>query len=103
MSIEILKQIREQEESAEKTRRDCNLESKRIINEANDKAAALVESAKIESGASYKMTIAKADEEALHHFDKTIQIAKTECDMLSASAEKKLEKAVTIIVGKVVN
>jgi len=103
MSMEILKQIRDQEESAEKIRRDALAESKRILNEANDKAAALVESVKAESDVLYKKAIAEADEEALGYYDKTILQAKSECELLSAGAEKKLDKAISIIVGKVVN
>jgi len=103
MSMEILKQIREQEESAEKIKRDSLAESKRILNEANDKAAAIIEAAKAESDAVYKKTVAGAEEEALLYYDKTIQQAKSECDQLSAAADKKLDKAISIIVGKVVN
>jgi len=103
MSVEILKQIREQEESADKIRRDSLAESKRIINEANDKAAALIEAAKTESDVLYKKTIADADAEAVGYYDKTIQQAKSECAMLAAGAGQKLDKAISIIVGKVVN
>jgi len=103
MSMEVLKQIREQEESAEKIRRDSLAESKRILIEANDKAFALVESVKAESDVLYKKTIADAEAEALGEYDKTIQRAKSECNQLSAGAEQKLDKAISIIVGKVVN
>ena len=103
MSIEILKQIRDQEESADKMRRDSLLESKRILNEANDKAATIVEAAKAESDALYKKTLADAEDQAMGHYEKTIQTAKSECEMLSKSAGNKLDKAVSIIVGKVVN
>jgi len=103
MSKEYLKQILEQEEHADKIKRDGLTESKRIVSEATEEAAALIERAKQEADAAYKETLATANAEATADYDKTINQANWECDMLLDAAEKNLDKAISVIVGKVVN
>ena len=103
MSKEYLNQILEQEEHADKIKRDGLIESKRIVSEATDEAAALIEKARLEADASYKGTLANANEEAMAEYEKTIGQAHWECDMLLDSAKKNLDKAISVIVGKVVN
>jgi vacuolar-type H+-ATPase subunit H len=103
MSIKHLKQIREQEELADKIRRDGLSESKRIVNVAVDEAATLIEKAKSEADVLYKEAIEKTAKEAEVDYDKEIAQADKECDMLSGHAKKNLEKAVSLIVRKVMN
>jgi len=103
MSIKILKQIREQEELAEKIRRDGLAESRRIVSTATDEAEALVDRAQSEAHALYNKTLARANDEARLDYDKIIHHAEWECHMLLDNAGKKLDRAVSIIVGKVMN
>jgi vacuolar-type H+-ATPase subunit H len=103
MSKEYLKQILEQEEHADKVRHDGLIESRRIVSAATDEATALVEKAKLDADASYRETLAKATDEATADYDKTINQSNWECDMLLNIAEKNLDKAISVIVGKVVN
>ena len=103
MSVEILRQIRKQEEEAEKIRRDALAESKRIVNTAKEDAAVLIERAKAESDANYKKTMENVNQEILTDYEKTIQHARGECDMLLARGKKMSEKAVSTIVRRVVS
>ena len=102
MSIEYIKQIREQEEKADKIRHDAHTEARLIVNAAVDKAQSLLSGAQTEADTLYKDTIAKANDEAETDYERTLHHAKWECDMLLAGAEKKMDKAVSIIVRKVI-
>ena len=103
MSVEYLKQIREHEEKADQIRRDGLAESRRIARAAEEEAAALIDRASSEADALYKETLARAAAEAASDYDNIIQQARWECDMLLSHAEKQSEKAVSVIVRKVIN
>ena len=103
MSLEYLKQICEQEKQAEKIKQDGLAESKLIVSAATDEAAALIEKARLKADALYKETIAATNEEALTEYDKIISKANWECEMLFDIAEKNIDKAISVIVGKVVS
>ena len=101
MALEHLRQIREKEEQAEKIKQDGINESMRIIKAAQDEAAALIEKAHADAKKRYAEVIAKANEEAEEDYKKIIHGAMWECDMLSESASKNHEEAVSLIVKKV--
>ena len=103
MSKEYLKQIREHEEQADKIRRDALAESKRIVSTATEEAAALVERARTEADASYRQALEAAAQEAAGDYNKAMQLTAEECRTLLAEAEKNKPKAISVIVGKVVN
>jgi len=103
MSIEYIKQIREQEERAGIIRHDGLAESKRIINAAIDEAVIIVNKAQTEALILHKDALAKANEEAAADYDKTLSHVKWECEMLLTSAEKKLDKAVSVIVERLLD
>ena len=102
MSMEHLIKIREQEEQADKIKRDSLSESKRIVSEATDKAAALINDARSSADALYKKTLDIANEDAMSDYEKIISAANWESDMLLNLSEKNLNKAISVIVGKVV-
>ena len=101
MALEYLQQIREKEEQAEKIRQDGLNESMRVIKAAREEAAALVEKANIEAETHYAEAVAKANEEAEEDYRKIIHGAMWESDMLSESASKNREEAVSLIIKKV--
>ena len=103
MSKEYLKQIREQEEQADKIRRDALFESKRIVSTATEEAEFLVERVRAEAEASYKKALEAAAQQAEADYGKTMGLTEEECNMLIAQAEKNKNKAISVIVGKVVN
>jgi len=103
MSMEYLKQIREKEEQAEKLRRDALAESKKIVSVATDEAAALVERVQTEAESSYKKTLSIANDEAAADYDNILKQAHWEHSMLLKTAEENIDKAVAIIVRKVMN
>ena len=103
MSMEYLKQIREVEEQAEKLRRDALAESKKIVSVATDEANALVERVQIEAESSYKKTLAVANDEASADYDRMLNDASWEHSMLLKTAEENVDKAVAVIVRKVMS
>ena len=103
MSIEYIKQIREQEELAERIRQDGVVESKRIINSANEEAAALIKSAQIEAEELYKETLEKTAVLSKDDYDRIIHQAKTEVRLLKEGAEKKMDSAAALIAEWVVS
>ena len=103
MSAKLLNLIREEEDRAEQIKRDAITESKRIIDAATGEAAAEIEKARSEAHSLYKEALIKANSDALHEYEKMIHHAHWECGMLISNAEKKLEKAVELVVRKVVN
>ena len=103
MSMEYLKQIREVEEQAEKLRRDATAEAKRVVNVATDEATALVERVQIEAETSYKKALTVANDEATADYDNILKQAHWEHTMLLKAAEENIDKAVAIIVRKVMN
>ena len=103
MTVEYLKQIREQEELAEKIRHDGLMESRRIIEKASEDAADLIKTAQSEAETHYKEIMAKAEAEALDGYNNIIVHAQWECQMLLREANHKLDEAVSIIISKVVD
>jgi vacuolar-type H+-ATPase subunit H len=103
MSIEYLKKIRETEEQAEKIRRDALAESKRIVSVAMEEASSLVENAKNDAETSYKKTLLGASDIAAADYDKILNEAKWEHKMLLEASTKNTNKAIEVIVRKVVS
>jgi len=103
MSMEYLKQIREKEEHADKLRRDALAEAKRVVSMATDEATALVERVQGEAESSYKKALIAASDEAAADYDNIISQAHWEHSMLLKTAEENTDKAIAVIVGKVVN
>ena len=103
MSKEYLKQIREHEEQADRIRRDALTESKRIVGTATEEAAQLVERVRAEADASYRQALDAAAAEAAGDYSKAMALTEEECRALIAEAEKNKPKAISVIVGKVVN
>ena len=101
LTIEHLQKIKEKEELAEKIRQDGLSESLRILAEARNEAAIIISNANAEAEKHYDELITKANEEAEEDYEKIIHSAKWECDMLSESAEKNREEAVSLIVKRI--
>ena len=101
MTLEYLKQIKEKEELAGKIRQDGLLESKRIIDAANDEASALINRAQSEADALYREVIAKAESESRHDYERVIVNAQQECDLFLKEAEKHQSVAVSLILKRV--
>ena len=98
MTIEYLKLIREQEELADKIRHDGLLESRRIIDAANEKARDIVRTARSEADAEYRAAMARAEKEATEDYDDVISYADWECHMMMKRADEKMREAVSVII-----
>ena len=103
MSMEYLKQIREKEEHAEKLRREALNDAKVVVSLATDEATTLIEKVQMEAEASYKKTILAASDEAAADYDKILSQAHWEHSMLLKTADENMDKAIAVIVRKVVN
>jgi len=96
-------QVREKEELAEQIKRNGLAESKRIINEANEKAAALIHIAQKEADDFSKETLAKASEASLDDYETMIHKAMTECRLIEEGANGRMDKAASFLVEWMVN
>lgn len=103
MSMEQLKKINEVEGQADKIRKDGLAESKRLVSKAKEDAAALVDDAQLKADAMYRDVLSKAEAEAQLAYDQVISKAESDCTAILANAGKKLDNAVSVIVGRVVN
>ena len=102
MAIEQIKLIREVEEKAEQIRRKSNSEAKQKALDAEKEASILLEQASKKADELYKSTIAKAEEEASETLTRSTK-GKGDCDKISSQADKNMDKAIAIIVGRVVS
>lgn len=102
MAIEQIKRIKEVEEQAEQIRKKSHADVKQMTVDAEKQVALLMDKARREAEDAYKKTLTKAEADAQSVYDEIIQKAKTECSHISAGADKNLESAVSIIIGRVV-
>ena len=102
MTLEYFRQIKEQEELADKIRHDGLSESKRLVNAANDDAAALIINARSEAEAQYREALARAEEDAHLEYERIINNVKQECDLFMEEAERHQALAVSLIVKRIV-
>lgn len=103
MSLEAIKTIAEVEEKAEKIRADASVDAKKIIASAEENGRQYVERSKAEADAEVKRLYAKADERGQAAAAEILAQAKEECKKIEAEAVSKLDRAVDMIVRKVVN
>jgi vacuolar-type H+-ATPase subunit H len=103
LAIEQIKLIREVEEKADQIRRKSNSEAKQKALDAEKEASILLEQANKKADEIYKDAIAKAEEEASETYNEVIQKAKGDCAKISSQADKNMDKAIAIIVGRVVS
>ena len=103
MALEHLRQIREKEEQAEKIRQNGLTESARIIKAAQDEAEAVIAKAHLEADWHYEEAITKANEEAKEDSEMILHHATWECEMLSETAKKNRDEAISQIVRRVVD
>lgn len=102
MAIEQIKLIKEAEAKAEEIRKASAAECKQMLADAERDAAKQVEQARMEAEDTYREILAKAEAEAQIGFNVIIDKAEAECDALSLRAEKNLDSAVSMIVGRIV-
>ncbi len=102
MAIEQIKLIRETEEQAELIRKRGNSDARQMVADAEFEAQKLLEEANSEGEDGYKSTLQKANIEAENAYEAIIAKAKQEINHMTAAAEKNVNSAVSIIIGKVV-
>ena len=101
MALLKLQQIKETEEQAKNIRQDGQDESARILAAARNEAEALINKANSKAERLYDTARIKANEEVAEDYEKIMHNAIWECDILSESAKKHHEEAVSLIVKRV--
>jgi len=102
MSIEAINVVVAAERSTEKLRNDALAEARGIVAEAEATGKREVLNAVKSAESQVQALCGKAEEQGKEIATKTASKAKDECKSLEKKAEKKMEKAVAIIIERVV-
>jgi vacuolar-type H+-ATPase subunit H len=102
LAIEKVLEIKEAESEAQSIRAEATDGAKKLMEDARLEVLSIAQAAKDEADETYKQVIAKASSEAEIIFDRIILDAKRDCDMLASNASRNKEKAVSIIVERIV-
>ena len=103
MAVELLKVVGEAEEKAAAVRREASEAAKATVAKAQDDAQALYEQAMVEANAKAEELLAKARTAAGEKAGRHQQEIAAGCDEIRRAAQKNMEKAIDIIVAKVVS
>lgn len=103
MSLEILKSIKQTEDQAEDLQRQSLDDSRQILSEASNQSYKLQEQAIEDAEKDAKDILLKAEKLANTEIKKLQAEVDKECEEIKNHARKKLDKAVEIIMGRVVN
>ena len=102
MSIEMIKAIRETEAEAEKIKKKATLDARQILSEANEQAYVLQDREIEKAEQQVKKMMDEAEQEASQEIAKIKSDNQKECNLLKKEANKNIEKAVEIIMGRIV-
>lgn len=102
MTIEKVLEIKEVETEAQDIRTSAAEEARMLMEDARKEVQSIELSAKQEADAVYRKAIEKAESEADIIFDRIILSAERDCDTLEANAFRNKDKAVSIIVERIV-
>lgn len=102
MLAELLKEIRGLEEKADEIRRRAHVESRRIIQEAEQKAAELVAQSIAAAEEEGRKIIAAAEEEAQNQALLFQERTAEQINSLVAAARARQEKAISMVMERIV-
>nr|WP_312576511.1 hypothetical protein [Sedimentibacter sp.] len=102
MSIEVLKLIKEAEEQAELIKKEAAQHVKQIATNANAETSRILDEASAKAESSKLDVIKVAESEAQLIYDQIINEAETKCKDILQSAESNMDKAVSIILERIV-
>lgn len=103
MAIEQIKLIKKAETEAEQIRRDSKQKSKEVISEAERLASSLLDDANRQAEEYLKEVLSRAELDGDEEYNQVLSKASIEVDEHISLAEKNIDAAVSMIVGKVVN
>lgn len=94
-------ELKKIEAEAEQIRVEAQDKAKRIIEVAQQESSQLVANAKIYADEEAKQVFEKTVQEANQKHEEQLEIARTDAGKLKVKAEKRMDKAATIIVNAV--
>jgi len=101
--MEQLKKVREVEVQADLIRKEGTAEAKRIVEQAKIEAATAHDDARESAETQHQIDVKSAKDDANDMYDEMISKAKKNCNADKKRAESKMDKAVEIILRKVVS
>lgn len=103
MAVELLKVVGEAEEKAAAVRREASEAAKATVDKAQSDAGALYEQAVLQANTKAEELLEKARTAAGEKAGRHQQEIAAGCDEIRRAAQKNMEKAIDIIVAKVVS
>ena len=102
MSLEAIQTVTQVEKESQEKLSAAEAEAKALVEKAGQDGEALLRRVRSEAAEAGKERMRQAEERAAKQAEKIAAQAKAESDALYQSAEKRLEQAADLIVGKVV-
>ncbi len=103
MSIDIIKSIKKSESEAEEIKKQSFDDSRQILSEASSQSYKLMEQIVEDAEKEGKQIIKEAERLAGIEVQKLRDEVATECETIKTHGRKNLDKAVEIIIGRIVS
>ena len=103
MSLEAIKQITDTELSCQQEKQEAAIAAQKLLIDAEREGKSHLEAAIAQGEAEARILLKEAEAKAGNYSEELLKEAESKCDLLKTAAEKKLEKAVSIIVERVVS
>lgn len=102
MSIDLIRSIKNTEAEAEQLKKQALEDAREILSEASNQSYKMMEQAIEDAQAESKEIIKKAEELAKSDINKLYDEVEEECNTIREHGRKKLDKAIDIIIGRIV-
>lgn len=102
MAIELIQAIHTAETEAEQIRKEGVQKAKAELAQASAQAASIMERAEEQADAQRTQVRQQAGQEAQQAYDAALEKAQEECVAIVRDAQKNMERAVAIILGRIV-
>ncbi len=103
MSLEAIKQVAETEQTFQRQREEALAAAKKLLTDAERDGKALLEQARAQAETESRSFLTDAEGKAAIQAAEVMKEAEQHCAEIRKTAEERLEQAVSLIVGRVVN
>lgn len=103
MASEVFREIIEAETEAENLRKDALIKSKEIIRDAEEKDRIELDTAAKKAQGIASAVIKEKEDEAVKQANAILQSAEEECRKIKSVPEEKIDEAVNLVIGRIVN
>ena len=103
MSLEAIKAVTNAEQQAEEIRANAALQAKGLISDAEKQGKQIFEQARADARAAVKEMEVQVAQKSTAAAEKIAEATEASCQRLRTVAETKMDAAVGIIVGRIVN